>query len=478
MTSSRSARLRSRASAALRSVMSSMMVCMICRPSSRRRTAIRTSAMKGVAVEPPGEPFAALESRRDGAGDVHAERLAGRRAVGLPLGRQVEDPRSPELLDARGPIEAQRRRVAVDEALVVERAKGDRGGGPLEERAIQALGVRQGARRALARFEAALEVAMVAFRCSSPTPHQSSRGVEMGRVSVPRLRGAVENRTVRRRKASGSRTSRVRCCERAPANAHDCARGASVAQALFAMGPRRRSADRRVDSRLLVGNMIRKEAYDVVTARTARGAEKASRASGSHRDERASASRAASRACEPPDERCTRMTPILLVTTRAHTAGRAGVRLLTSQSWPSYSASASRPRYSATRSSRRSRRLSQDLDAAPRARGQGALRAGRRRRDRRSRLRAHSRHRRAQHGPGRLRRGQRLAASVQRDRRRDIERSSWTSSAPRSSRSTSCRGGRDFDVRLVHLLSSTVDSPRLARSRGPSVTRSASGRRS
>jgi hypothetical protein len=78
---------------------------------------------------------------------------------GVPSRRRAaHSQRAAELLDALGSIQAQGRFVAVDEALIVERAHGDGRGGSFEQRSVKLLGVRVGARRALARVESSLEI--------------------------------------------------------------------------------------------------------------------------------------------------------------------------------------------------------------------------------------------------------------------------------------------------------------------------------
>ena len=113
---------------------------------------------EGGAVEPERHPFAALGAVLDGARHVLPKGLARGPAVGLRGGRQVGDLRPAELLDACGPIDAQRGLVAVDEALVLQRSEGDGRGRALEERAIEALGIGERAGRALARLQPFLQI--------------------------------------------------------------------------------------------------------------------------------------------------------------------------------------------------------------------------------------------------------------------------------------------------------------------------------
>ena len=110
------------------------------------------------AVEPPGEPLAALGPVGDRARDVQAKRVLRGRPVRLTLCGEVEDARPLKLLDARRSVQRQRGGVAVDEGLGVERSECDRRRRPVEERAIETLGVREGPYRAIAGFEASLEV--------------------------------------------------------------------------------------------------------------------------------------------------------------------------------------------------------------------------------------------------------------------------------------------------------------------------------
>jgi hypothetical protein len=90
--------------------------------------------------------------------DVTPEGLDRGRAVRLEFRREIADRRPAELIDRLGSVEPERRGVAVDEALVLERSDRDGRCGPFKEAPIEALRVGELPCRALLLREPALEV--------------------------------------------------------------------------------------------------------------------------------------------------------------------------------------------------------------------------------------------------------------------------------------------------------------------------------